>query len=63
MLAYIQLGDNMDVKEALCRIGDRIETDAYMYRIALDQGAIVEIEEPVDDGVIVVRIEKRDSTR
>lgn len=49
----------MNTKEALCRIGDKIETDAHAYRIALEQGAIVQIEEPTDDGVIVVRMEKK----
>lgn len=47
--------------EALCTIGDKIEMNSRMYRVAVEQGAIIEIEEPVDDGVIVVRIEKRDS--
>lgn len=48
----------MDTREALCTIGDRIETDSLLYRNMLECGSTIHIQEKTDDGVVEVTIRK-----
>ena len=56
---YLIRGTDMDTKEAITAIGDKIETNAEYYAKKVEKGAIVKIEEVVEGGVINVWIEKR----
>lgn len=48
----------MNTKEALCRIGDKIESDADNYRNMIEHGTVITITEKVDNGTVIVTVRK-----